>query len=202
MNDGLQIRAERKGGVPYIKLLLLVFGLAVVAALFYDLRHGGTRRRGPSVASDLQELVLGSEGLRMSDPRGYFSLVPPAGWRVVKFPDSRPYNLSFFGPHATELSIMAVPVDYDDFNSLLRRINRTESRFGMYIDKKPVSFAGYPAVQRMVRLTDSRVLSIDFVAHRVEHHLLFSAPTELFERYLPVMTNLLASYRAETSPSD
>ena len=48
-------------------------------------------------------------------------------------------------------------------------------------------------------LHHARVLAIDFVENRVAHHILFTAPPDLFEKYEPVLLEVLNTYQPGSS---
>jgi hypothetical protein len=181
-----------------IAIVLMAGGLLLVAALMADLRTMKQRKPRGYVdpGTELQEIVLGLNGTRYEDASGLFSIVPPAGWMVFKPPDSRPYNVIFRGPSGATMSIMATRVEYNDLPSLMHEIEASEQQAGIRTQTEALFFLGGPAVRRTAGLLASRVFSVDFVRDRVAHHIICGTPPELFDRYVPVLMDVLGTYRA------
>ncbi|HOW96308.1 MAG TPA: hypothetical protein P5567_03665 [Kiritimatiellia bacterium] len=180
-----------------MKLVLLGLGLLLLVALAADLRRM-PKRKLPGFtdpADELQAVVLGLNGPRYADPEGLFSIVAPAGWTAFKPPDSRPYDVVFRGPSGSTISVMATPVEYNDLPSLVREIDRNEEEAGIRTQSEAFFFLGGPAVLRKAGLVTSRVFSVDFVRDRVAHHIICSVPPELFDRYYPVLMDVVETYR-------
>ena len=176
-----------------LKLILLAVALLALIALIMDVSSLQRRRpkATPSVAADLQGILLGLGGERYSDPSGLFSIVPPAGWRIVRRPDADPYNVVFWGPNGADMSIMATPVNYDDLPSLFKDIEKSERMTSIRTDFEAIKIQGRPAVRRTCKLHHLRVLAIDFVENRVAYHILCTTPPELFEKYEPVLMEIV-----------
>jgi len=126
-------------------------------------------------------------------------VVPPAGWRTALPPDSGSYNVVFFGPNGADMSIMATPVDYDDLPSLFKDIEKSERQTSIRTDFEAIRFQNRSAVKRTCMLHHVRVLAIDFVENRVAHHILFTTPPELFEKYEPVLMEVINTYQTRNS---
>jgi hypothetical protein len=188
---------EEQGGALALKIGLLVFGLLVLVAIALDLSRMKKQPRLAvvDVQTETQDLVLGLNGPRHVDPNGRFSIVIPAGWRVLLPPDSKPYDVVFCGPHSTDISIMASPVAYDDLPSLVKDIDKAEQGFNLHVQKEPLFFEERPAVRRICRLQQTKLLAMDFVSGHVAHHLMCSVPPEYFDQYRPVLEELLNTYR-------
>lgn len=185
------------GGNPWLRIGLLGFGLLVVLAIWIDIRYL-PQRKNPvfvNLADELQQIVLGMNGVRYEDPHRLFSIVPPAGWRTSAGTDAYPYDAVFYGPNGADLRIMVKPVPYNSLDALMDDIRKSQKDFGLKPSLDAIYFAGQPAVRRTCRLYYSTSLSVDFVANRVAHHLLFSAPREHFDRYRPVLFDVMSTYR-------
>ncbi|HIE11565.1 MAG TPA: hypothetical protein EYP62_08120 [Kiritimatiellae bacterium] len=183
-------------------MVLILFVLAAMAALFLDLRTLSRKRVKETFTpvAEIRQVLLGVSGPRYRDPSGRFSIVPPAGWRTITPPRSDVYDVIFRSPHGVELRIMTRTVSYTNFESLVKHVRRTQKKSGVYPMMQPVSFQGTTALRREARLYRSRIMALDFVRDGTEHHILFSAPPDLFSNYLPVIEELLRTYRVETGP--
>lgn len=184
-----------------LKLVLLTLVLLVVVAIVADISR--MRRRLPEVIPDvpteLQTILLGLGGPRYVDPKGLFSVVPPAGWSTATPPDSGSYSVVFFGPNGADMSIMATPVGYDDLPSLFKDIENSERQTSIRTDFEAIRFQGRSAVRRTCKLHHVRVLAIDFVENRVAHHILCTTPPELFEKYEPALMEVINTYQTSNS---
>ncbi|MBU0678592.1 MAG: hypothetical protein KJ626_10795 [Verrucomicrobia bacterium] len=179
---------------------LLLFVLALVAAFMFDFsflqkqRQDAAKPLAVTTTEDLQRLVLGMEGPRFSDPEGLFSLVRPAEWRVSRKPQSDAWNVIFRSANGPDLRVMAVKVEYNNFNSLLKRVKGAERDLDLDMNLKVGEFKEWPAVWRSMTLPEEKLLTLDFMESHVAHHIQFSAPHAIYDRYLPVITNLLQTY--------
>lgn len=197
-------RNARASGSP-VKLVLLVLGVLVVVGLMADFSRLARKAPQPSfdAGDDLRNLALGMEGERFVHPKGYFSIVKPAGWRMSVLPASHPYDVAFLGPAAADISIMVTKVGYDTLPELVKDIEESERSSGIVTQKDPFFFKGMPAVKRVARLRSTSVMAFDFVKNGLAHHVMCGIPPEHFEQYETVLTELLNTYEAgplETTP--
>jgi len=184
------------------KAALILFVFAAMVALLLDLRIL-SRKRGKGTftpVAEIRQVLLGVTGPRYRDPSGRFSIVPPAGWRTLTPPRSEDYDVIFRSPHGAELRIMTRAVSYTNFESLVKHIRKTQKKFGIYPLMQPITFQGITALRREARLYRAQIMALDFVRNGIEHHILFSAPPDLFSNYLPAIEELLRTYRVETGP--
>lgn len=189
---------KQEGSGLWLKILLLAFGLVIVVALIADMRSLQHRRLRTlaSRAEEPQDLVIhAGTGETFRDPKGLFTFVPPSGWKIVAYPASQPYNAVFYGPDGMDISIMAVPVDYDGLQPLLGKLEHAEDQFGIDTHIEAMFFRGRPAVKRTCRLHHVKLLTIDFVEDRVAHHILCSIPPDRFDQYQAALMEVLSTYR-------
>ena len=187
---------ETQGRRIFLQIGLLVFGLLVVAALIVDMTGFVHKKvhRPPDVTTELQNIVLGLDGPRFADSNGLFSIVIPAGWKVSKPPESDPYNVVFVGTHSADISIMAKPVSYNTLPELFTEIEKHEKQFGLSTKVDTIRFRGRPAVKRSGRLMRVKIFAIDFVEDHVAHHIMCAVSPEYFDRYEPVLMDVLNTY--------
>ena len=187
---------ETQGRRIFLQIGLLVFGLLVVAALIVDMTGFVHKKvhRPPDVTTELQNIVLGLDGPRFADSNGLFSIVIPAGWKVSKPPESDPYNVVFVGTHSADISIMAKPVNYNTLPELFTEIEKHEKQFGLSTRVDTIRFRGRPAVKRSGRLMRVKIFAIDFVEDHVAHHIMCAVSPEYFDRYEPVLMDVLNTY--------
>lgn len=184
----------------FLRLAVLAFVLLVIVAIAADMRKMRTRlpKVIPSVPAELQNILLGLGGPRYTDPSGLFSVVVPAGWQTVTPPDSGSYNVVFSGPNGADMSIMATRVDYDDLPSLFKDIEESERQTRIRTAFEAIRFQGRAAVKRTAKLHHVRVLAIDFVENRVAYHILCTTTPDLYEKYEPVLTEVIHTIQTGT----
>ena len=173
-----------------------MLGLLLLVALLVDL--GRLIRRpvaAPDVRTELAAVTRGLQGPRYTDPQGRFSLVAPAGWQIIAPPNCQPYHVTFRSPNSADLNIMVTPVAYNDLPSLMREIEASERSAGIATHPEAFFFQGQPAVRRIAKLTQSKVLCVDFVREGLAHHVLASTPPEWFDLYYPVLLDVLKTYQ-------
>ncbi|MBN1268386.1 MAG: hypothetical protein JXB04_02270 [Kiritimatiellae bacterium] len=184
---------------PLLQVLLLLLGVLVIVGIIVDARALSAKReaagQGVDVATDIQTIILGLNGERIQGPGGLFSIVPPAGWRITRRPQSEPYDVRFIGPNGVDIGIMARRVDYSDFNTLVRNLEQIERDTGMNTHIQPIMLGDRPAARRESSLHRVKVLAIDLVDQGVEHHIMCRIPHRLFEKYEPVLMDVLNTYR-------
>ena len=200
-----QQRYEKKRAAarpPYLTIGLLIFGLLVVIALVADTVHISKLRpqRDDGIKQRLQDIVLGLNHPPFVDKWKLFSIVAPATWKTVPYPDCHPYNVSFFEIGGADLNIMATRVKYNDFATLLNIIKDTERQMNVDTHIETTNFLGHAAVRRTCRMRNSTVVSFDFVENYVAHHILCGMPPKHFEEYLPVMMDVMNTYKPLTPP--
>lgn len=191
-------RTKTAGRLVLFKPAVLILAVLVIVAVVVDM---STMRRGlpKTIPTELQNILLGLGGPRYVDPTGLFSVVPPAGWQIATHSENDSYNVVFYGPNGADMSIMATPVDYDDLPSLFKEIEKSERQTSIRTYFEAFRFQGRSAVRRTCKLHHVRILAIDFVENHVAHHILFTTPPELFEKYEPVLMEVLNTYQTTNS---
>lgn len=209
----MEKRNSRKSGKPekqhwmasVLRFALPAFALVLVLAMIYDAQRAarhiadtGSSKREEQIERGIEEIYDGLTAPRIESPDGDFSIIPPAGWQIDREGSEGYFDLTFRGPEQLEISCLASPVDYEDFSRLLQTIERKEIDIGLNMHISQGRFGGRPAVLRTIQLETQKVHTIDFLAGGYAHHLLFAAPYELYDRYLPVAEAIFSTYRPET----
>ncbi len=182
--------------------ILLVFAALLLAALLADLKNIarglGSRNRGGQTShrGDAADIAAGMDDPRYVDPSGLFSLVPPRNW--VKLGDSANpfYNATFQGPYGMDLCIQVVKTNGPTFEGLIDKLKQVERNLSADTHMDVVYVGPHRAVKRSVQLFRNRVLLLDFLTGDLAHHVQFSAPTDLYERYEPLFLRLMETYEA------
>ena len=139
------------------------------------------------------------------DPKGFFSVIPPEGWRIQEYPDDPRGKVSFQLSTSTSLSILTNGVDYSTFAELQDELREATRRAGLEADFEVVDFHGVQAVEREFTIQGSRVLMLDFLDGSVAHNLMYTAPSGRYDDALAIVRASLASYDAAShtlAPAD
>lgn len=131
---------------------------------------------------------------RYSDPKGYFKIVPPAGWRIQKYPQDPRGKVAFIGPSGVELRVLAKGLDYDSFNDMLKEIKGIEKQIKINTHMEKTTFLGKPAVKRDFAFKGIRMLFIDFMIGNATHDLMYSALPSKYNKYLTVARESMNTY--------
>jgi len=138
-------------------------------------------------------------GKRYIDPKGYFRIVPPLGWQLQEYPQEPRGKVAFIAPIAnTELRILINAVDFSTIDELVKSCQRIETRRGISTNIEKVEFAGRPAVKRSFEIQGIKFMAIDFLEGRVVHNLQYTAPPDVYHKYLSVAMNSMKTYEPLT----
>jgi hypothetical protein len=191
-----ELKQER--GRQFLIFTLLAFALLAIIAFTADMFVFRKKRSETAVdpTAELQEVVLGLDGQAVVDPKaGLFSIVPPAGWKIVTGRSAKPHNLRFIGPNGSDISITATKVEYNTFDALVQKLERIQEQYGLNMNIEPIKLNDWPAAKRKTGLHYVTVVSIDFVKNYVAHHIQISIPHNRFETYYPVLMDIVKTYR-------
>jgi hypothetical protein len=93
---------------------------------------------------------------RYVDTKGFFKIVPPAGWRVQEYPQDPRGKIALFGPEGAEIRALVNAVDFDTIEELLVFCHDVEKRTGLNTHITRTEFQGRPAVERWYEVKDRR----------------------------------------------
>jgi hypothetical protein len=180
---------------PALEIGLLTAGILAVIAIIVDLsKPPKTISDFPSVTAEIRDALLNPPATRYVDTKGLFSVGCPPGWSRTDRPDSAPYDVVFFSPNRASISIMATRVKYNDLPSLFIDIEQNEAEHGLRTEVETIRFKDRPAIKRTCTLSAVKIFSIDFVDHFVAHHILCRVPKNYYDKYVPVLMDLLDTY--------
>ena len=197
MNTGpSRPRPQRQVAPDWVQRGLLFFGVLAFIAFVVDLCRlpTGHPQSAPTVNEELQTVLLDMGKRRYTDSNGLFSVAAPAGWRILRPPQSDFYNVIFKSPNGADISILVNPVQYDDLPSLFKEIESNENESGIHPEVSTIRLKDRQAIRRTCKLLSSRVLAIDFVANHRSHHILCTAPIAFYEKYEPVFMEIIETY--------
>jgi len=132
---------------------------------------------------------------RYSDPKGYFKLVPPAGWRIQEFPQDTRGKVAFFAPESNvDLRVLVNAVDFSTIEELIAFCKDVESRIGTSTNIERITFDGRPAVRRTFQMKGMKLYYIDFLVGKADHNIAYTAAPSAYNKYLPVVMKSIETY--------
>ena len=171
-----------------------------------NIKGGGTTPLMLSISkgySDVTELLqdYGAEmqdGLsrkRYADRNLFFTIVPPANWRIEKYPEEKRGKAAFIATEKqVELRVLAAVVDFDSIEGLISGAKNIEKNIGMDTHITEVSFYGRPAIKRSFESNGVRLLVYDFLLGNVHHNIQFGAPSSVFSKHHSLAVRSMETY--------
>ena len=174
--------------------------LALAAALLAaGCEAAGQSPRGRSVGKKDAPVQLATE--RYTDPNGYFSMLPPAGWRVESYPGDPRGKVAFRGPAGVDLRVLVTAVGYDSFDTMLANFQQKKrelSQAGIQMQLETVQFQGRKAVKKTFSLGGTKFIAYDFLIGTVHHDLQYGAPASSFDAHLRLVSLSMETYEPKT----
>jgi len=134
---------------------------------------------------------------RFVDSNGFFTIVPPAGWRIQEFPQESRGKVAFFSSTKNvELRVLAAAVDFNSIEELVSGAKSIESRIGMSTNIEMVSFYGRPAINRSFKFQGTQLLVYDFLLGNIHHNIQFSARPPDFHKFDSLVKSSMETYEA------
>jgi hypothetical protein len=132
---------------------------------------------------------------RYVDPKGNFSIVPPAGWKAQEYPSDPRGKVAFEAPEGRmDLRVLTNAVDFKTIDDLVTSLKSIEGRIGMSTNIRKTTFLGRAAVERSMTIKGVRLATVDFLVGQTAHNLQFAAPPGLFEKYQPLALLSMQTY--------
>ncbi len=185
--------------IRFPKLLLV---LALSAAACGGGENVESQRAGGTTAVAQSEgagaAASGATGLAAElyvDPKGYFRIVPPAGWQVQEYPEDPRGKVGFLTAGGTvSLRVLVDAVDITTQAELVEFCRNAERRYGQPMNIEAVNWQGYEAVRRTMNVSGITAVSVDFLVGSHKHNLMFSAPAGKEDDYERVVTMSMSTY--------
>jgi len=133
------------------------------------------------------------------DPKGYFKILPPAGWRVQEYPQDPRGKVAFIAAgDRIDLRVLAKAVDIPDYDGLVRNLKDIETQLGVPMNIEPAVFNGMPAIKRVAVVTvqgvTQKFLWIDLLIDGVSHNLQYGAPPNVFDTHYETAWRSMLTY--------
>jgi tetratricopeptide (TPR) repeat protein len=134
---------------------------------------------------------------RYVDPKGFFRIVPPEGWRVQEYPQDLRGKVAFIAPEPNvDLRVLVKAVDFSNTDELVSFCKSVEARTGLSTNIKRAEFYGRPTVKRSFKMEGIKFFTIDFLVGSVYHNIQYGAPPNVYQKYLPLVTKSIETYEA------
>ena len=131
---------------------------------------------------------------RYSDPNNFFKIVPPADWKIERYPQEPRGKVAFFGPDMVELRVLAKGLDYDSFEDMYNEIKDIERTINTNTNMTKFMFFGIPAVKRQFAYKGLKILFIDFMLGNTTHNIMYSGSPQKFPLYESIAWESINTY--------
>lgn len=134
------------------------------------------------------------------DPKDYFRVLSPSGWRIQEYRQDPRGKVAFHGPrNQVSLRILAKAVDIPDYDALILNLKEKEKQLGIQTNIEPTVFNKMPAVKRVATVTMQgvtlKMLWIDLLIEGVSHNLQYASPPSIFDKYYEIAWNSMLTYQ-------
>lgn len=146
----------------------------------------------PAVDIDPQPIVY-------VDSNGYFTIVPPSGWNIQKYPNDPRGKVAFLAPaNRVELRVLVKGVPTADYDEQFQIAKSNEADSGIPMHVERVSFNDKPSIKRVATLTQQGVrmkyMMIDLRIGGTNNNLQYGAPEKLFDKHYNAAWLSMLSY--------
>lgn len=187
-------RARLVESMPWIRIGLMVFALAAVAALTVDLvslRMRAARAVGADAAIASEALIeVATATNAWIAPDGSFSLRVPRDWTVALEPADGATSVTLRGPHRMELRVVSRAAPEGGIDALRAELETIEQGLSLRTALTGVVHRGGAAWQRSMRLPSGVVETLDFVEGARMYHIVIGAPGGAFDLLRPALVEL------------
>ncbi len=134
-----------------------------------------------------------------TDPKGYFKIIPPKGWRKQEYSNDPRGKVAFYANDGkTDLRVLAKVVNIPDYKSLIKNLKDIERRLGVKMNIEPVMFNGMPAIKReatiSMRGVTQKILMVDILIDGVSHNLQYCTVPSRFDKYYETVWQSMLTY--------
>jgi len=137
---------------------------------------------------------------RYVDPKGFFKIIPPKGWRIQEYPQDPRGKVAFEGPiEGVVLRVLTNSVEFSDVNELQNWCETVGRQRMEYFDSKHISieritFNDMPAIRRTHQAQGIKFFLIDILIDKVDHNLQYSAPSGKYASYVDLVMKSMETY--------
>lgn len=205
------MRKNNQFGFNVLELIIVMIAIGILAIIYFgdDKEFNKqTNEITPKIEKNTKIHPTETGALaknRYSDANGYFKIVPPAGWRIQKYPKDPRGKVAFISPDGIELRVLAKGLDHNSFEDMLEEIKGIEKNIQTNTNIEKITFSGKPAVKRTFILKGVKILFIDFMIGNTTHNLMYSTSPTKFGTYLSLAQESMNTYEPTlrgVSPED
>jgi hypothetical protein len=132
---------------------------------------------------------------RYVDPKEYFKIIPPEGWRIQEYPQDPRGKVVFIGPESNvDLRVLVSAVDFSTIDELVSFCKSIEARTGLSTNIQRTEFGGRPAVKRTYEMRGIQFFMYDFLVGYIDHNIQFGAPPNVYQKYMSIISMSLETY--------
>jgi hypothetical protein len=132
---------------------------------------------------------------RYLDPKGYFKIVPPAGWRIQEYQQDPRGKVRFFGPEANvELGVLVEVVAVKTLDEAVALFREKERSLGISTNIRRITFLERPALERTFEWRGLKFYSVDFLVDGTAHNVAYNAPPHLWNNYRALVMKAMETY--------
>lgn len=133
------------------------------------------------------------------DPKGFFKIAPPQGWRIQEYPQDLRGKVAFIARgNQIDLRVLAKTVEIPDYDGLIKNLKDVEKQVGVSTNIEPYVFNGMPAVKRVATVTmqgvTQKLLWIDLLINDVSHNLQYGSLPNLFDKHYETAWQSMLTY--------
>jgi hypothetical protein len=159
--------------------------------LFIFVGCSGKDKKQAALSSSEQSL----SSQKYVDPKGFFEIIPPAGWSIQEYPNDPRGKVAFTHPKGEiNLRVLTNVVDFNNIEELIASCKDIEKRTGLSTNIERVDFLGTPAVKRAFEAQGQKFYAIDILVGKTDHNLQYGAPQSKYEKYLPIVIKSMETY--------
>ncbi|MCK4794841.1 MAG: hypothetical protein KAV87_64525 [Desulfobacteraceae bacterium] len=129
------------------------------------------------------------------DPKGFFKIFPPSGWRIREYPNDPRGKVAFIHPDINNLNlrIIAQGKAFSSFEELSenteKQANKLRSKFDGQVSIKRTSLGDTPALMIKVTIPGQfKHLQFQFLRGRMYYSITYAAPINMYEDFLTIAT--------------
>lgn len=142
------------------------------------------------------------------DPKGYFKITPPKGWKTDEYPTDSRGKVAFSkteGSQLVEIRVLVQVTQVTDFQEFARKLKSNVANLGVQAEWQVTMFSGLPSVRSTMTVSaqgiTNKFMNLRFLDGNIYHDLQFASPPALFDKYQDLVSRVVASYQIVKRPS-
>ncbi len=154
------------------------------------------RNAAPGAADQAKE----PEAVVYTDPKGNFTIIPPADWEILEYPDDPRGKVAFLIPDGQgDLRVLVKAIDLADYDELMKNIEDIEQQLGVEMNIEPIVFNKMPAIKRCASLSMQgqtvKFLMIDFLIKGRSHNIQYMTKPNTFDKHYETVWDSMLTYQ-------